>query len=103
MYPGQTTILRFNLVINEYKSFKLVLNLTSNINDLNDYIEIQKLTISNIGANFPCVSILTNVDYINDYNYELSYGAGLILDLNYYPIDILNISASTVIIYSIIL
>jgi hypothetical protein len=97
MFPGQTSILRFNLVIRENKSFKLVVNLTSNIDALSDFFEVQKFFISNVGANYPCVSVRSEASYKMDLKNSFgAVGAGIALDLDFYPIDILNISASTV-------
>jgi hypothetical protein len=85
------------LILNEYKSFNLIINVTSTILQLADYIEIQKFFISNIGVNYPCVSIQSPTSFISSVSYPFSYGAGISLgQIDYYPIDTNNITASTV-------
>ena len=97
LYPGQTSILRFNLIINETKSFQLTLNLTSTI--LSDFIEVQKFYNLSIGANYPCLAINAPTDFMYSASFPTAANsAGITVgSIDYIPIDVNNISSSAVI------
>ncbi len=72
MFKGQTTMIRYFLTVTESKAYDLKFSLTSTTLSPDQY-EIQKFFISNIGDNFPCISLsnqqilsITN-GYIFDY------------------------------------
>ena len=96
LYPGQTSILRFNLIINETKSYQLTMNLTTTI--LSDFIEVQKFYNLSIGSNYPCLAINTPTDFIFNPAFPFAASsAGITVGyIDYIPIDVNNISASAV-------
>lgn len=57
MFKGQTTMIRYNLVVTEIsKSYDFRFSLSSS-SLTNDQFEIQRFFVSNIGDNFPCTSL----------------------------------------------
>ncbi len=94
IYPGQTTILRFNITFNVHKSFNLKLNLASTITDSvlpSSVFEIQKFYVSYVGINYPCVHTklsVSNLIPVKTAEFEYAVGASLLVgDLDYVAID----------------
>ena len=104
IYPGKTTILRFDLVIPEEGSYDFQLELTSTISEagLTNILAVQNFFISDVGVNYPCV-------YGNLGSTELKMGSGLypesaglnVGDIEYMSLDPKNLTASTVFKYRI--
>jgi hypothetical protein len=66
MYPGQTTILRYNLTLNDTNYYNIKINLTSSLASGNtDKYEVQRMIISNVGDNYPCGSLAANFTTLN--------------------------------------
>lgn len=114
MWKGQTTILRFNLIINQEPNAKLTLAITSNINEIiksPNVLEIQRFFIASVGFNYPCINsrIRTlspeserrdknnNKETNEDGSWNYKVGESFEIErLNYFPFEANNVSASTV-------
>ena len=53
-YKGQTSILRYTILLNESKSFQLSLTINSTLPV--DTYDIQRFFIAGVGDNLPCVN-----------------------------------------------
>jgi hypothetical protein len=63
IYKGQTAIIRYRLLMNEVTMLNISFSFSSSLNQ--DEFDLQKLFISNVGDNFPCVGIMTPATYHN--------------------------------------
>ncbi|CAF0786583.1 unnamed protein product [Brachionus calyciflorus] len=92
-YKGQTSIIRFNLTLNERKFYQLAFNLSSTLPI--DQHEVLRFFILDVGTNFPCSSISSVPTYFNGSKFAASIKieAG---ELAYYAYDPLNLTASTI-------
>ncbi len=102
IYPGQTTVLRFNLILIEPNSFNLKLELTSTIaaavQPLSVF-DIERFYVSFVGINYPCVHTqLGSASFAaNTAEFDFSVGSTLSVgDVDYMPIDSKNLTSSTV-------
>ncbi|RNA15674.1 hypothetical protein BpHYR1_008571 [Brachionus plicatilis] len=91
-FKGQTSIIRFNLTIDEPKSFETTFSLS---NTQTDELEIIRLFTLYIGENFPCSSMLSEATFSNGskYPYEIKINVG---DLSFFETDPKNITSSTI-------
>jgi hypothetical protein len=96
--PGQTVILRYNLVLNQSTFFALIMNLQEYEMVSSAYveggpIEIQNLFIAKVGYNYPCINPLLGATQVYD---SLSNATLDAADVDFVNFDLLNISSSAV-------
>ncbi len=98
--PGQTIILRFDLIIEEEKSFDLKFLLETSLSTyttLAQAIEIKKFFIANVGFNYPCVSgKFGSCDFFENANAQVTGGLLSVGDIDQVPLHKRNVSANTI-------
>lgn len=63
-FESQTSIIRFNLTVNQTNSFNLTLELTIYyMNNTIDQFDLQKFYISSVGDNLPCTKSQRQIAY----------------------------------------
>lgn len=68
IYRGQTSIIRFNITLNDRQDYTLSLKIQSNL--AQDNFEILNFFASNVGDNFPCISMSNLLTTDNGYKAE---------------------------------
>lgn len=62
-YKGQTSIIRYNLTLNESKYYSMTFEVSSTLPT--DQYEVLRLFVLNVGENFPCSSVSSTISYTN--------------------------------------
>lgn len=100
IYPGQTVILRYNLVLEEQTFFAYKMNfaILEGPNDGNGLMEVKNLFIARAGYNYPCIQPRLGSTQISTDLHSASLDAS---DVDYVPFDRYNMSSKTVFFYKI--